>query len=416
MSQLLLLLILTGSVFFLPVSLFVQVPHMPVPIKEPLQDKTFYFLSILERDPEIARRLAGDQVLRSIAESKKKAITNSAKVCSGSPECKVAGAIFTSTEVELAGKRLQEIYAEDRALQTLVDVSLRRTGMFELYQHKSGVDLLAQIWIDSSQGVNQILETYGEGVPPRYPKIDSASLDVNSPTYSQTVQSVARTVQSQASPLFFQPSLEVALAVLKANKRDEAGRFEPLEKGENAAALRHIPDITWAKYKYSVIVVPGEGPEDPSTPLSELGKARLALAVARYRAGLAPLILVSGGYVHPEQTKFCEAIEMKKTLIADFGIPADVILVDPQARHTTTNIRNAARMIYRYGIPFDEPALITTDINQSKYIESSGFAERNREEIGYLPFATISRVNPNDLTFTPNIDSLQVNTKDVLDP
>ena len=57
-----------------------------------------------------------------------------------------------------------------------------------------------------------------------------------------------------------------------------------------------------------------------------------------YANGKAPLILVSGGYVHPNQTPYCEAIEMKESLVRDFGIPSDAILIDPHARHTTTNL------------------------------------------------------------------------------
>jgi uncharacterized SAM-binding protein YcdF (DUF218 family) len=41
---------------------------------------------------------------------------------------------------------------------------------------------------------------------------------------------------------------------------------------------------------------------------------------------------------------------MKHDLIARLGIPAAAILVDPHARHTTTNMRNAARLLYRYGM------------------------------------------------------------------
>jgi hypothetical protein len=33
---------------------------------------------------------------------------------------------------------------------------------------------------------------------------------------------------------------------------------------------------------------------------------------------------------------------MKHDLMARFGIPADSIIVDAHARHTTTNMRNAA--------------------------------------------------------------------------
>ncbi|HYA16921.1 MAG TPA: YdcF family protein, partial [Bryobacteraceae bacterium] len=131
-----------------------------------------------------------------------------------------------------------------------------------------------------------------------------------------------------------------------------------------------MKSVQWEKFPYSVIVVPGAGPDTLAWSFSPEGKARVTLAAKRFRDGKAPFILVSGGYVHPSQTPYCEALEMKKSLIADFGIPADAILIDPHARHTTTNIRNAVREIYRYGMPFGKKALITTDPAQSASIEN----------------------------------------------
>jgi uncharacterized SAM-binding protein YcdF (DUF218 family) len=95
--------------------------------------------------------------------------------------------------------------------------------------------------------------------------------------------------------------------------------------------------------------------------LSPAGRLRDELAAKRFRDGKAPFLIVSGGFVHPIRTEFSEAIEMKHDLMTRFGIPADSIIVDPHARHTTTNMRNAARLMYRYGIPFDKTALVTTD-------------------------------------------------------
>jgi hypothetical protein len=107
---------------------------------------------------------------------------------------------------------------------------------------------------------------------------------------------------------------------------------------------------------------------------------------------------------------------MKKSLIADFGIPADAILIDPHARHTTTNIRNAVREIYRYGMPFDKKALITTDPGQSESIESPAFAKRCLNELGYEPQKLGQRISKFDLEFLPVIDALQMDPADPLDP
>ena len=120
--------------------------------------------------------------------------------------------------------------------------------------------------------------------------------------------------------------------------------------------------------------------------------------------------------MHPSQTEFAEAVEMKRDLMTRFSIPADAILMDPHARHTTTNMRNAARLMYRYGIPFDKTALVTTDPWQSQNIESSAFEKRCMDELGYLPQKILNRISAFDLTFLPIRRSLQANPLEPLDP
>jgi len=109
-------------------------------------------------------------------------------------------------------------------------------------------------------------------------------------------------------------------------------------------------------------------------------------------------------------------VEMKNSLVRDFGVPANAIIIEPHARHTTTNLRNVARLIYRYGMPFDRPALVTTDSFQSTYIESDGFAKRCDQELGYQPARIGRRISMFDLEVTPRIESLQIDPRDPLDP
>ena len=99
-----------------------------------------------------------------------------------------------------------------------------------------------------------------------------------------------------------------------------------------------------------------------------------------------------------------------------FGIPAEAIIVDPHARHSTTNMRNAARLIYRYGIPFDNKPLVSTDPQQSDYIENPTFERRCLNELGYLPYRLVRRTSAFDLEFVPQIESLQADPTDPLDP
>lgn len=165
-----------------------------------------------------------------------------------------------------------------------------------------------------------------------------------------------------------------------------------------------------------MIVVPGAGGTDKTTPLSAAGHKRCELAAEAYRAGKAPFVLVSGGYVHPSQTPFAEAIEMKRALIDDFHLPESAVLVDPHARHTTTNMRNAAREIFRYGLPMDKPALMVSDESQTAYIASEVFADRNLKELGYVPYKIVGKLSSTTLAFLPAVESLQQDPIEPLDP
>jgi hypothetical protein len=290
--------------------------------------------------------------------------------------------------------------------------------MYVRYQNLAGDQLLDRAWADCIHGINRIIDVYGMGKPPRYPAIDSITYDPKSDAWRHIVQNLAAMLEDDrgSMALFSSPSMRFALKLLWLNHRDEAGRFEPMEARENALSFRRIKSIDWGKYPYSVIVVPGAGNDLPGFRLSPEGKLRDEIAAKRFREGKAPFVLVSGGFVHPSQTEFAEAIEMKRDLITRFGIPPGAILIDPHARHTTTNMRNAARLMYRYGMPFDKKALVTTDPGQSQNIESAGFAKRCMDELGYLPQQILGRFSPFDLEFRPTLDSLQADPQDPLDP
>jgi uncharacterized SAM-binding protein YcdF (DUF218 family) len=55
----------------------------------------------------------------------------------------------------------------------------------------------------------------------------------------------------------------------------------------------------------------------------------------KYKEGVAPFIVVTGGKVYPFKTRNVEAYHMKQYLINEFEIPEDQIIIEPHARHTT---------------------------------------------------------------------------------
>ena len=375
----------------------------PLDLRDPVLEKNFYLLMLLHREPAALRPAQ----LTALSESKLRAL----RTLERDPR----PLLFTPDEIESVSAALTHLPA---ATLSRVATALRASGHSIRNESLPDAAFLAKAWIEAAGRLNLAIEVYGLGKPPRYPAIDSVSFDANSESYRRLLHILA-TVEGEREDLdraFFAPTLHYALALMRANQRDEAGRFEPMEKGENAAAYARIAAIDWKRYPYSAIVVPGSGTDRVGFAISPWGRARAALAARRYQEGKAPFLIVSGGFVHPNQTPHCEAIEMKRVLMAGHGVPAAAILIDPHARHTTTNLRNAARLLYRYGFPFDKPALITTDLYQSGYIEASGFAARCAKELGYQPGALGKRLTPSDIEWTPSAASLQADDVDLLDP
>jgi DUF218 domain len=368
----------------------------PLPLRDPLQDKNFWLLSVL------------DQPLPQVLAAKREALHRAATACEKEAECFAAALRWTDGEMAEVAAALRPADALMRAL--------RGSGAYVRYASKPDRELLAAAWLDAARGINNIIDVYATGKAPRYPAIDSVSYDVKSEAYLRLLHTVAASLDEQTFDRFFEPSLRFALQLLRINHRDEAARHEPMERKDNAAAVKRIATIAWKSYPYSAIVVPGAGSDRLTWSLSAASRLRAEIAARRFKERKAPLIIVSGGYVHPNQTPYSEAIEMKKVLVSELSVPAAAVIVDPHARHTTTNLRNAARLMYRYGLPFEAKALLTTDSSQSTYIEGKGFAERCEKELGYQPVAVGRRVSAFDLELTPRIQSLQIDAMDPLDP
>lgn len=263
------------------------------------------------------------------------------------------------------------------------------------------------------QGVNTILETYGLGQTPRYPTIDG----------SGPIKPEEQLMRLQAAYLIarrsydgIDPAFNFALALLDGSDRTDAIGYEPLSGGLNEPAMQRATGIDWKAWRYSALIVTGVGPEVDGMSLSPLSKYHIRLAAERFAAGEAPFIILTGGRAHPRGTRFAEAEEMRKGLIERYGVPASAIVIEPYARHTTTNLRNASRLLMLLQAPLEKEALIVCNEGQSAYIESAQFSQRNLAELGFQPGRIVKRLAPTELVFLPSIQSRQVDPRDPLDP
>lgn len=390
-----------------------------------VQSKNYYLLTLFQGLAEVKKLLTNDTGLARIAQTRAGSLESSLKICERNGLCYLESMKFSATEIQAVSERLIALYQPGNALGKLVQNHLIPSGNYILYQNLSATEMLVKAWEQDANGINFCIGVYAGGNKPNYPLIDSISFNTKDPHNSNTylfsyvglLYNTASLValENKANASFFYSSLTCAVRFLEMNEREQAADFEPMDNGENKLAADRIKTIQWQNYKYTVILVPGAGPDEPAVALSAEAMIRCRLAVIQYQNKLAPFIVVSGGKVHPYKTKFCEATEMKKYLMERLHVPENAILIDPHARHTTTNMRNTARMIYRYGMPFNKAGVTCTTRGQSSMIGNTLIA-RCLKELKEVPYKNGERLSETLIEFFPLKEALQINPEEPMDP
>ena len=377
--------------------------------------KNYYLLSLFEQDSEVSLLLKNDAQLAQLAQQKLSKLNTSLTGCDDA-SCLTAAVKLTDEEIRLITGRLTTLYKQGNALDRLVKTKLIPSGAYGLYKNLPNVELLLKAWEQDAGSINYTIAVYAEGKRPNYPQIDSISYNVHAKAYRTLMYDVTATLIGDVknTRLFFEPSMQAALLYLQINERQDPANYEPMEFGANKAAVDRVKSIKWADYPYSNIMVPGAGPDNLTSPLSGEGMLRCRLAVQQYKLGKAPFIIVSGGKVHPYKTKYNEAEEMKIYLMKTLHIPENAIIIEPHARHTTTNMRNSARLIYKYGIPADKPGIVVTDKSQTDFIMTMD--ARCQKELNYVPYKLAKRNSETEVEYYPVEDAKQIDPDEPLDP
>jgi DUF218 domain len=381
-----------------------------------VQAKNFYLLTLIQHNDKVRRLVENDSVLNRLAILQNRSIKQSLENFN-TYTCITAELRLNDKQIHLAMARLIVLYYESSELQNLVNNELITSNAYSHHNDMQPVDQLVSAWRQDALAINHTIAVYGDGEKPNYPNIDSISFNVHSPQYIQEVKQLTQQVIAATghSSLFFMPSMTAALAFLNVNGRNDAGDHEPMELTVNKAALQKVKEINWANYNYTVLLIPGEGPEGANTPISNGSKNRCRIAAAVFhQANSAPFIMVSGGKVHPYKTPYYEATEMKRFLIDSLQIPDNAIILEPHARHTTTNMRNGARLLMLYSFPLLKPALVVSDSLQSAYI--SGMKQRCIDELGDVPYKLGTRISANSQEFYAVPVAGQINPTEPLDP
>lgn len=388
--------------------------------KSHVKDLNFYWTTLVENDTDANSLIMSDKSLSSSLQKIKDKFNNininTLSTSEFSSKLK-----FTNNEKNEILKAIKNAISKSNKFDNIDKKHISQSGVFNKFSNVKYSYRINQLIVEQLiDGINGIIETYGEGIDPTYPKIDKISYNVNSSEYKQLVTNLFNEIKSNLNSytLFYQPCLEFALGLLKINHRDEAGRHTPMRNDVNRALYDNLSQINWSKYTYSLILVLGDAPNSAGDlpNISVGGMQRCDHAVELYKKGIAPIIALSGGCIAPFQTKYAEAIEMKKYIMNKYNIPEKYILCEPHARHTTTNIRNTGRLMFKYKIPTNKKAIVSTSKTHSDYIFSEKYLNRCQKELQYLPAKFFNRISEFDVEFSPNINVLYLDSNDPLDP
>lgn len=357
-----------------------------------VQDKNWYLLTLLQKVPAYAQALTDDAQVHALAVKREGLLRNAAGKCDADPGCFGTQVAWAPQEITQTAALVADVLVKT----DIVKLHLRPSGRFAHHAALADRELLVAALTDTLTTLQNVYDSYERN--------------------RQGIQGILQSVADMhPQPLqFFEPLLFASLDGLQAAKRDEAGRYELLAEGENKAALAQIPCVDWSQYRFSVVFALGWGPDNLNTPLSELGQQHCDAVAERWKAGLAPFILLSGGHVHPDKTPYAEALEMKKYLMAHHQIPESAIIVDPHARHTTTNLRNVSRLLLAYGVPPEKVGLIASDTLQTFYVQHLDV--RCNDELGYLPYRIVAPIDDNDACFMVAAESFWQDARDERDP
>lgn len=381
-------------------------------------DKNFYLLTVIDKSSEVKSILSENLFFKGFLEAKLKILrTHVTDTCS-LPASLLTDFIWKDDTAAISRELAQAYTLKKNAFDKMINEHLRPSGYYQRFAAMTNAQFLTKAWSQCFYGMDYIINQFGFGKKMRYPHIDSVSYVVTSRAYRVVLKDIMASLDEISSnfDVFYKPSLAVAMQLMQANDRDEPVRLEPLEKGINKAAFDQVKKTDWKKYKYAAIILPGAGPSLRTTPVSPDGKIHCDVAARRYLAGDAPFIIPTGGYCYPFQGPYNEAVEMKNYLMEKYNIPASAIVTEPQARHTTTNIRNSIRLMVRYGLPTDRPSLFVTSMSQTKYAAADTFDARNKRELGYVPYTRKKQLSNHMIEFYPVMECLHMDPYDPLDP
>lgn len=128
-------------------------------------------------------------------------------------------------------------------------------------------------------------------------------------------------------------------------------------------------------------------------------------AARLYRAGKARLVIASGGTMPWKKQQYREAPVMQ-TLLTDWGVPADSVLLESRSANTYQNATHTAELVATHG--FDRVLLVTSALHMRRALATFRSAGVN-----VAPAATdyqVARTQRTVLDFAPDAEALSEST------
>lgn len=143
--------------------------------------------------------------------------------------------------------------------------------------------------------------------------------------------------------------------------------------------------------QYDAVIVPGVPFLEPNWDMTM--KMRVVWSIYLYKKGYTKKIIMSGSSVY---SPYVEAEIMKLYAIA-FGVPAEDIIVESMAQHSTENVWYSYKLAKKMGL---EKIALATDPFQTRM--TYRFGKKRLKDLSYLPaiFDTL-RIQPQE---TPEIN------------
>lgn len=395
-------------------SLQAQVSVQPTSAQDWVISKNYFFNFLLYNNKDIIQDVFNDKNVQRVLHEREKRYIESSN-CK-ELACFLDAFKWSAIEINTLSTHLIAAVDSKPALVQLLQEQLLPSKTYGLENLGDVKAYLKKAVFQDFHAMNYVIDVYAGGKEPNYPRIDSISFDIHRKSYLSLMddvrQDILKDLPEMQSPYFL--SMFTAVRLLEINERWDAAQLEPLISQENKLAYEALKHTDFSKYPYSLLLTLGAGPTVYNQPISPGGMLRARMAARSYFAGMAPFIVLSGGRVHPYKTPYIEAIEMKKYLTDVLSVPEEAILIDPHARHTTTNMRNTARIMLSYGFPKDKYAIVNSSKPHIDAVEN--MADRCLREIGHVPYVLGKRVNDVILEFKPLEDAFAIDPDEPLDP